>query len=122
MAQASESAAGQVIRQPGRHLDLWFDGKCSFPIKKTMISGKGRAWQMWPSYDTEGQTIPEALTDVTPLGKIPFVLMSKRYVNWFYQVSARRHICMSCWKSLAAAESVSVSDAKHHRLNQMRVQ
>lgn len=59
--------------------------------------GQGRAGQMWPSDDTEGQTLPEALTGVTPLGKIPFVLMSKRYVNWFLssmRSSAHLHVLL----------------------------
>lgn len=62
-------------------MDLWFDRKHNFPMKTTAISGKD-AGQIWPSNDTEGQRLPEALTGVAHLEKIPFVLMSKnKYIN-----------------------------------------
>lgn len=91
--QAVDSAAGRVMRQPGRQVDLWFDGKRSFPMKKTVISGKD-AEQMWPSDDTEGQTLPEALTHVTHLGKIQFVQTLHNLVLSSMSSSAHLHVLL----------------------------
>lgn len=90
----------------------------------TASSGKDTG-QVWPSNNPEEQMLPGALTCGIHLGKVPFVLMFKRLdISFLSSMSSSVHfVCPvgRIWQWQRAV-SVSVSDTKHHRLNQMCVQ